>query len=116
MAEGVVLDTYLYVHGQQHVTTSRRAIIAFRAADGAEHRIDDSSRRTRLAGDRVLVRYLPGAPERAVAADAAFSGSSALMLLPLAFLGVFVFLGLFFAVMGFGMAHFGFTGSASPAP
>ncbi|MFE9453495.1 DUF3592 domain-containing protein [Streptomyces sp. NPDC006739] len=44
-------------------------------------------------GDRVLVRYLPEAPERAVTADAASGGSSALMLLPLAFLGVFVIIG-----------------------
>ncbi|MFE9450507.1 DUF3592 domain-containing protein [Streptomyces sp. NPDC006739] len=116
VAEGLVLETYLSVHGRQHVTTSRRAIIAFRTADGAEHRIYASPRRPLLAGDRVLVRYLPEAPERAVTADAASGGSSALMLLPLAFLGVFVIIGLFFAATGFGMAHFGFAGSASPAP
>jgi hypothetical protein len=116
VAEGVVLDTYLSVLGGQHVSTSRRAIIGFRTADGAEHRIYAASRRPLLAGDRVPVRYLPEATERAVPADAASGGGPALMLLPLVFLGVFVILGLFFAATGFGMAHFGFTGSTSPVP
>ncbi|WP_052441285.1 DUF3592 domain-containing protein [Streptacidiphilus anmyonensis] len=113
VAEGVVLDTYLAVHGRESVRTVRRAIIGFRTPDGVEHRIDDASGRPRVVGDHVTVRYLPGTPERGVAADAMSGRSIAAPLVSLVFLGVFVLIGLLFAAIGFGIAGFGFGGLGS---
>ncbi|WP_042370843.1 DUF3592 domain-containing protein [Streptacidiphilus neutrinimicus] len=110
VAEGVVLDTYVSVQGREHVSSTRRAIIGFRTPDGAEHRIDDPSRRMRIVGDHVVVRYLPGAPERGVVADAGSRGSGAAVLVALVFLAVFVLVGLFFAALGLGIAGLGFAG------
>ena len=118
VAEGRVLDVYQALEGRHdHRLTVRHAIIGFRAANGQDYRIDDSSGQPRIVGDHVPVKYLPGSPDRGVPADARGAGTGGMpAVVPVIILSVFGLIGLFFALIGFGLAGIGFSVGTSTLP
>lgn len=66
-AEARCLETYV-THDADRTSSTRHVILGFRTQDGADIRIEDTSRVPRVVGDITRVRYLPDRPHRAITA------------------------------------------------
>ncbi|MGI5252209.1 hypothetical protein [Actinacidiphila glaucinigra] len=115
-AEGRCVRVYTTVGSTSEGPARSRQhfVFEFRTADGRDVRFEDpGAPGTTIEGDRLTVAYVPGAPERALVVPAGYRVPYGQLALTLAFLGLFVAVGIVLVVGGVQFAD-AFGGVSDP--